>query len=76
MLALWDDYARREQRGPADRSPFETLDDQLPPRVPVDAGYPPLILKRQFVPPAGHAGRAQAVSAGPRIEPPRRTIIP
>jgi hypothetical protein len=31
---------------------FETLDEQMPPRVPDDAGYPPLIYKRQFVPPA------------------------
>ena len=30
---------------------FETLEDQLPPRVPDDPGYPPLIYKRQFVPP-------------------------
>ena len=33
------------------RSVFETLWDQLPPRVPVEAGYPPLLYKRQFVPP-------------------------
>jgi len=33
------------------RSMFETLDDQLPKRVPDDPGYPPLIYKRQFVPP-------------------------
>jgi arylsulfatase len=33
------------------RSPFETMEDQLPQRVPVDAGYPPLVNKRQFVPP-------------------------
>jgi arylsulfatase len=30
---------------------FETLDDVLPKRVPDDAGYPPLIYKKQFVPP-------------------------
>ena len=33
------------------RSVFETLDDKLPQRVPDDPGYPPLIYKRQFVPP-------------------------
>ena len=33
------------------RSGFETLEDQLPPRVPDDEGYPPLIYERQFVPP-------------------------
>jgi arylsulfatase len=27
------------------------MDDQLPKRVPDDAGYPPLTYKRQFVPP-------------------------
>jgi arylsulfatase len=30
---------------------FETAVDQLPMRVPVDPGYPPLNYKRQFVPP-------------------------
>jgi arylsulfatase len=30
---------------------FETLEDQLPVRVPDEAGFPPLIYKRQFVPP-------------------------
>jgi hypothetical protein len=33
------------------RTLFETLEDQLPPRVPVDAGYPPLYNKKQFMPP-------------------------
>jgi arylsulfatase len=33
------------------RGPFETLEDQLPKRVPVDTGFPPLIYKRQYVPP-------------------------
>ena len=27
------------------------MKDQLPPRVPDDPGYPPLIYKQQFVPP-------------------------
>jgi arylsulfatase len=51
MLALWDDYARANNVVLPNRSIFETLEDQLPPRVPVDAGYPPANLKRQFVPP-------------------------
>ena len=51
MVALWDDYARRNNLVLPDRSPYETLADQLPPRVPVQAGYPPLNLKQQFVPP-------------------------
>ncbi|MBK1732691.1 hypothetical protein CKO41_13035 [Thiococcus pfennigii] len=51
LLALWDDYVRRHNVILPDRSMFETLDDTLPMRVPDDAGYPPLIYKRQFVPP-------------------------
>ncbi len=35
------------------RTPFETLEDQLPPRVPVDEGWPPLIFNKPFVPPPG-----------------------
>jgi hypothetical protein len=33
------------------RGPFEALEDQLPPRFPVQEGYPPLINIRQFIPP-------------------------
>jgi arylsulfatase len=33
------------------RSPFESLQDAMPQRVAEDPGYPPLINKRQFVPP-------------------------
>jgi arylsulfatase len=51
MVALWDDYVRRNKVVLPSRSVFETLDDQLPPRVPDDPGYPPLTTKRQFVPP-------------------------
>jgi arylsulfatase len=51
LLALWDDYAKANNVIVPSRSMFETLEDQLPPRVPDDAGYPPLIYKRQFVPP-------------------------
>ena len=51
LLALWDDYVRANNVIQPSRSVFETLDDQLPERTPVDAGYPPLIYKRQFVPP-------------------------
>jgi arylsulfatase len=51
MLALWDDYVKRCNVILPSRSPFETLYDQLPPRVPVDPGYPPIINKRQYVPP-------------------------
>ena len=52
MLKLWDDYVEQNNVILPSRSMFETLEDQLPKRVPDDPGYPPLINKRQFVPPA------------------------
>ncbi len=52
MLELWDDYVTQNNVILPSRSVFETLEDQLPQRVPDDPGYPPLINKRQFVPPA------------------------
>jgi arylsulfatase len=52
MVALWDDYARTNNVILPSRSVFETVEDQLPPRVPDDEGYPPLVYKQQFVPPA------------------------
>lgn len=51
MIALWESYVRENNVILPSRSVFETLEDQLPPRVPDDAGYPPLIYKQQFVPP-------------------------
>jgi len=51
LLALWDSYVRTNNVVLPSRSPFETMEDQLPERVPVNAGYPPLVNKRQFVPP-------------------------
>jgi arylsulfatase len=51
MVALWDSYVRANNVVLPSRSVFETLEDQLPPRVPDDPGYPPLTNKRQFVPP-------------------------
>jgi len=51
LTALWDEYVRANNVVLPSRSPFETLEDQLPPRVPDDPGYPPLTSKRQFVPP-------------------------
>jgi arylsulfatase A-like enzyme len=52
MLVLWDDYVQTNNVILPTRSPFETLEDQLPPRVPDDPGFPPMIFKGQFVPPA------------------------
>ena len=51
LVALWDSYVRTNHVILPSRSPFEALDDQLPKRVPDDPGFPPLIYKRQFVPP-------------------------
>ncbi len=52
LIALWGAYVRTNRVVLPSRSPYEALDDQLPKRVPVEAGFPPLIYKRQFVPPA------------------------
>jgi arylsulfatase A-like enzyme len=51
MIAVWDTYAKANNVILPNRSMFETLKDQLPPRVPVDPGYPPANYKQQFVPP-------------------------
>jgi arylsulfatase A-like enzyme len=51
MLDLWEGYMADNNVILPSRSAFETLKDQLPPRVPDDPGYPPLINKRQFIPP-------------------------
>jgi arylsulfatase len=51
LVALWNAYVRANNVVLPSRSVFETLDDQLPQRTPDDPGYPPLVYKRQFVPP-------------------------
>ena len=51
LLELWQQYALANNVIIPSRSVFETLEKQLPKRVPDDPGYPPLINKRQFVPP-------------------------
>jgi len=51
LLKLWDNYVKENNVIIPNRSMFETLQDALPPRVPVEAGYPPLIYDRQFIPP-------------------------
>jgi arylsulfatase A-like enzyme len=51
MQRLWTEYVAANNVILPSRSVFETLEDQLPPRVPDDPGYPALIYKRQFVPP-------------------------
>jgi arylsulfatase len=51
LTALWDAYVRANNVVLPNRSMFETLEDQLPPRTTDDPGYPPLVNKKQFVPP-------------------------
>jgi hypothetical protein len=51
MLTLWNQYAQLNNVIIPSRSVFESLEKQLPKRVPDDPGYPPLTNKRQFVPP-------------------------
>jgi arylsulfatase A-like enzyme len=51
LIALWDSYVLKNNVILPSRSPFETMEDKLPPRVPDDAGFPPLLYKQQFVPP-------------------------
>jgi arylsulfatase len=51
LVALWDSYVAANNVVLPSRSVFETLEDQMPPRTPDDPGYPPLVNKRQFVPP-------------------------
>ncbi len=52
LLTLWEDYVSRNNVILPNRSPFEDIHNQLPERYPVEEGYPPLVIKRQFVPPA------------------------
>jgi len=51
LLKLWDNYVKENNVIIPNRSIFETLEDALPPRVPVEAGYPPANYQQQFVPP-------------------------
>jgi arylsulfatase A-like enzyme len=51
LVALWENYVRANNVVLPSRSIFETLEDQLPWRTPDDPGYPPLVNKKQFVPP-------------------------
>ena len=51
LLALWDEYVSENNVILPNRSPYESEEDLLPPRFPVEAGYPPLLYKKQFIPP-------------------------
>ncbi len=52
MLGLWEDYVATNNVILPSRVLFETMEKQMPQRVPDDPGYPPLIYKRQFQPPS------------------------
>lgn len=51
LVGHWEEYVTTNNVILPSRSPFQTLEDQLPMRVPVDEGYPPLKFKTPFVPP-------------------------
>jgi arylsulfatase A-like enzyme len=51
LLALWDEYVEANNVIIPDRHLFETLEDVLPLRVPVNEGWPPMNSKKPFMPP-------------------------
>ena len=51
LLALWDDYVRANNVILPSRVLWEGMEKKLPDRYPVEAGFPPLIYQRQFMPP-------------------------
>ena len=51
LVERWEDYVTRNNVILPSRSMFETLDDNMPQRFPEEPGYPPLLNKRQFIPP-------------------------
>jgi arylsulfatase len=51
LLALWDDYVRANKVILPSRVLWEGMVKKLPDRYPVEDGFPPLIYKRQFMPP-------------------------
>jgi arylsulfatase A-like enzyme len=52
LLALWDGYVRANKVILPSRVLSEGMVKKLPDRYPVEEGFPPLLYKRQFVPPA------------------------
>ena len=56
MLARWDEYVRANNVILPSRSPYEGLEENMPERFSVEPGYPPIIYKRQFVPPSELTG--------------------
>ncbi|MBS0196212.1 MAG: arylsulfatase [Planctomycetes bacterium] len=59
LLAHWDEYVKTNNVILPSRTPFESLEDQLPMRIPVDEGYPPVKFKTPFVPPRESAPKSK-----------------
>jgi arylsulfatase len=57
LLALWQEYVSDNNVILPSRSPYEGLEETMPERFPVEAGYPPLIYKKRFVPPEDLTGK-------------------
>jgi arylsulfatase len=51
LLKLWDEYVKENNVIIPNRSMLETLEGELPRRVPVETGYPPFNYEKQFIPP-------------------------
>ena len=51
MVVLWDQYVRTNNVILPSRTIFDTLEKDMPQRVTVYPGFPPLIYNKQFVPP-------------------------
>jgi arylsulfatase len=51
MIALWDDYVKRNNVILPSRGPYDTAEKDMPQRVTVVPGFPPLFSQKQFVPP-------------------------
>ncbi len=51
LSALWKEYVETNNVILPNRHWFQTLEDDLPPRVPVFEGWPPMNSKKPFVPP-------------------------
>jgi arylsulfatase A-like enzyme len=52
LVALWDEYAQENNVILPNRLLSEGVERALPVRYPVDAGFPPGVYMKQFVPPA------------------------
>jgi arylsulfatase len=51
MLVAWESYVKANNVILPSRGPFDTLEKDMPQRVTVHPGFPPLIYQQQFVPP-------------------------